>query len=140
MNASHSAFFDRPEGRCFKDVLTREAFIPQFELLSKIELPAVQAAVFELDPLIEQLDAAARPYAIQSSGALIGDILSRRGFRIARDPKGEKRRGRVRQSRFVKTGTIFEKLVGRPSDDERVRDIVEDLMVRYRSTLEALAR
>lgn len=140
MNASHSAFFDRPEGKLFKDILAREDFIPQFELLSKIEIPAVQAAVFELDPLIEQLDEGVRPYAIQSSGALIGDILSKRGFRIARDPKGEKRRGRVRQSRFVKTGTIFEKLSGRPSDDERVRDIVEDLMVRYKKTLEALAR
>ena len=141
MNAHHRSFFDRPEGRPFYDALTRDDILPQYELLSRIELPAVQAVVWDLDPLLESLDPKTRQFATQSSGALIGDLLTARGFRIARGPNGEKRRGRVRKSRFVKSGTLWERTEG-PSatDDAKVASIVDDLMRRYGSTLEALAR
>ena len=140
MNANHSAFFVRPEGEALRAAITRPELIPQYELLSRIELPAVQAAIWDIEPLLERLDKKTRDYAIQSSGALIGDILSARGFRVARDARGEKRRGRVRHARFVTTGTIWEKPEGSASQDERVRLIMDDLLVRYRPTLEALAR
>lgn len=141
MNASHAAFFERPEARPLKDVLTRSDMLPQYELLSRLELPAVQAAVWEIEPIIEQFDPETRHYAIQSSGALIGDILTARGFRIARDARGEKRRGRVRKARFVKSGTIWE-LPAQPDDGHRrkVAAIMDDIMVRYRTTLTELAK
>ena len=141
MNPSHAAFFERPEAAPIKEILTRPEVVPQYELLSRIEIPAVQAVVWDIEPILERFDEATRNHAIQSSGALIGDILTKRGFRIARGRRGEKRRGRVRKARFVKSGTIWE----RPADAEnghreRFDAIVEDIMVRYRTTLEELAK
>lgn len=141
MNASHAAFFDRPEARPLKDVLTSPEMLPKYELLSRLEIPAVQAAVWEIEPIIEKLDSGIRNHAIQSAGALIGDLLTARGFRIARDARGEKRRGRVRKARFVKSGTIWELPAERDSGHrDKVAKIMEDIMVRYRSTLTELAK
>jgi hypothetical protein len=141
MNPSHVAFFERPEAQPLKRVLTRPEMVPQYELLSRLEMPAVQAVVWEIEPLIEQFDAATRNYAIQSSGALIGDLLTARGFRIARDSHGEKKRGRVRKARFVKSGTIWElPSEARSEHRKKVAAIMEDIMVRYRSTLTELAK
>lgn len=141
MNASHAAFFDRPEARPLKEALTRPEMLPQYELLSKLEIPAVQAAVWEIEPIIEKFDDGTRNHAIQSSGALIGELLSARGFRIARDARGEKRRGRVRKARFVKSGTIWE-LPAQPGSEHRtkVEAIMDEIMVRYRTTLTELAK
>lgn len=141
MNPSHAAFFDRPEALPLKDVLQRPDMLPLYELLSRLEIPAVQAAVWEIEPILEKLDPATRNHAIQSSGALIGDLLTARGFRIARDAQGEKRRGRVRKARFVKSGTIWE-LPAQPDSDHRrkVEAIMDDIMVRYRETLTELAK
>lgn len=141
MNPSHAAFFERPEAQPLKRVLTRPEMVPQYELLSRLEMPAVQAVVWEIEPLIEQFDTATRNHAIQSSGALIGDVLTARGFRIARDRHGEKKRGRVRKARFVKSGTIWELPSEAGSEHrEKVAAIMEDIMVRYRSTLTELAK
>ena len=141
MNASHAAFFDRPEARSLKDVLVRPDLIPQYELLSRLEIPAVQAAVWDIEPLIETFDAGTRTYAIQSSGALIGELLSARGFRVALDARGEKRRGRVRKARFVKSGTIWEPPAHRGSEHrEKVAAIMEGIMVHYGITLTELAK
>jgi hypothetical protein len=141
MNRSHEAFFERPEAKAIREILTRPELIPQYELLSRVEMPAVQAVVWDIEPILEGFDEATRNHAIQSTGALIGDILTKRGFRIARGRRGEKKRGRVRKARFVKSGTIWE----RPADAEsghreRFDAIVEDIMVRYRTTLEELAK
>lgn len=141
MNPAHHAFFERPEGQPLKEILTRAELIPQYELLSRIEIPAIQAAVWEIEPLLEGCDDKTRNFAIQSSGALIGQILSSRGFRISRDHAGEKRRGRVRKSRFIKTGTIWERpSEASSSNDDRVRAILDKLFVNYRTTLGALAK
>jgi hypothetical protein len=141
MNPSHAAFFERPEGKPIKKILTRPELVAQYELLSRIEMPAVQAVVWEIEPILEGLDEATRNHAIQSSGALIGDILTKRGFRIARGRRGEKKRGRVRKARFVKSGTIWEPPVAAESNHrERFDAIVEDILVRYRTTLEELAK
>ena len=141
MNATHRTFFERPEGQPLRQALTRAELIPQYELLSRIDVPAVQAAIWALEPLIEKFDEKTRNLAVQSSGALIGDLLSARGFRVARDASGEKRRGRVRKSRFVKTGTIWEKPADiAPLKDERIRAILDELLVKYRTTLEALSK
>lgn len=141
MNRSHEAFFERPEAARLRQILTRPEVVPQYELLSRIELPAVQAVVWDIEPILEGFDEATRKHAIQSSGALIGEILTKRGFRIARGRRGEKKRGRVRKARFVKSGTIWEPPVD-PKDAHRRRfdAIVEDIMVRYRTTLEELAK
>lgn len=141
MNASHAAFFDRSEARSLKDTLTRPEMLPQYELLSKLEIPAIQAVIWDIEPIIETFDAGTRNHAIQSSGALIGELLTARGFRIARDANGEKRRGRVRKARFVKSGTIWE-LPAQPGGEHRdkVAAIMEDIMVRYRTTLTELAK
>jgi hypothetical protein len=141
MNHSHAAFFERPEAAPIKEILTRPEMVAQYELLSRIEMPAVQAAVWDIEPLLKGLDETTRNHAIQSCGALIGDILTRRGFRIARGRHGEKKRGRVRKARYVKSGAIWE----RPADAEsghreRFDAIVEDIMVRYRTTLQELAK
>jgi hypothetical protein len=141
MNANHAAFFERPEAAPLREILTRPEVVPQYELLSRIELPAVQAVVWDIEPILERFDEATRNHAIQSVGALIGDILAKRGFRIARGKHGEKKRGRVRKARFVMSGTIWEL----PADAgtghrERFDAIVEDIMVRYRATLEELAK
>lgn len=141
MNASHAAFFERPEVLPLKEVLTRADMIPQYELLSRLEIPAVQAAVWKIEPIIEEFDPEVRHHAIQSAGALIGELLTARGFRIARDARGEKRRGRVRKARFVKSGTIWE-LPPEPdsSHSDKVAAIMDQIIVRYRSTLAELAK
>ncbi|MCJ2046883.1 hypothetical protein MKK58_20430 [Methylobacterium sp. J-078] len=141
MNPTHAAFFERPEARPLRDVLIRPDMLPQYELLSRLEMPAVQAAVWEIEPILEQFDPATRNHAIQSSGALIGDLLTARGFRIARDAQGEKRRGRVRKARFVKSGTIWE-LPAQQGGDHRskVAAIMDNIMVQYRETLTELAK
>ncbi|MGA8078292.1 MAG: hypothetical protein WB868_13010 [Xanthobacteraceae bacterium] len=141
MNRIHAAFFERPEAKPIEKVLTRPELIPQYELLSRMDMPAVQAVVWDIEPMLEGFDEATRNHAIQSSGALIGEILTKRGFRIARGRRGEKKRGRVRKARFVKSGTIWEP----PADShgehrQRFDAIVEDIMVRYRATLEELAK
>ena len=141
MNASHAAFFDRPEARPLRDALTRPDLLPQYELLSRLEIPAVQAAVWDIEPIIATFDAATRTHAIRSSGALIGDLLTARGFRVARDARGGTRRGPVRKARFVKSGTIWEP----PAQPDRghretVAAIMDDIMVRYHSTLADLAK
>ena len=141
MNSSHAAFFERPEAQPLKEALTRPELVPQYELLSRLEMPAVQAAVWAIEPIIEQFDPATRNHAIQSSGALIGDLLTSRGFRIARDSRGEKKRGRVRKARFVKSGTIWE-LPPKADNEHRkkVAAIMEDIIVNYRTTLAELAK
>jgi hypothetical protein len=141
MNRAHAAFFDRPEAKSIEQILRQPERIAQYELLSQIEKPAVQAVVWDIEPILAGFDTATRNHAIQSVGALIGEILTARGFRIARGRRGEKKRGRVRKARFVKSGTIWE----RPADAEsghrkRFDAIVEDIMVRYRTTLEELAK
>jgi hypothetical protein len=141
MNANHRQFFEREDWKPLKKALTGGELVPQYELLSRIGLPAVQAAVWTIEPAVEGLDEKTRNFAIQSSGALIGDVLTQRGFRIARDARGAKRRGQVRKSRFIRTGTIFEEPEGAITvEDQRVREIMDKLMVRYRTTLEALAK
>ncbi|QEE40041.1 MULTISPECIES: hypothetical protein [unclassified Methylobacterium] len=141
MNASHAAFFDRPEAAAIRRILTGPEKIPQYELLSRLEIPAVQAVVWDIEPIIESFDPATRNHAIQSTGALIGDLLTARGFRIARDARGEKRRGRVRKAKFVKSGTIWE-MPAEPngSHAEKVAAIMDDIMDRYRNTLAELAK
>lgn len=141
MNANHAAFFERPEAAPLKEILTHPEKLPQYELLSRLEIPAVQAVVWEIEPILAKLDPSVRNHAIQSSGALIGDLLTARGFRIARDTRGEKRRGRVRKAQFVKSGTIWE-LPAQPGDDhrEKVAAIMEKIMVRYHATLTELAK
>ncbi len=141
MNRSHAAFFERPEAAPIKEILTRPEVIPQYELLSRIEMPAVQAVVWDIEPFLEEFDEATRNHAIQSSGALIGDILTKRGYRIARGRRGEKKRGRVRKGRFVKSGTIWEPPVDAETGHREQFDaVVEDIMVCYRATLEELAK
>ena len=141
MRPNHASFFERPEGRPFREIIAKPEMLPQYELLSRIELPPVQAVVWQLDPLLASLDESARSFAVQSSGALIGQVLAERGFRVARDDKGKARRGRIRKSKYIRTGTIFEEApprrVAKPED---VRRILDELMVTYRSTLEALAK
>lgn len=142
MNANHRQFFAREPWAPLRDALTSDEMIPKYELLSRIGLPAVQAAVWTIEPALEGLDEKTRNFAIQSSGALIGDVLTQRGYRVARDARGAKRRGQVRRSNFIRTGTIFEQPDDRYAtpEDQRVQEIMDDLMVKYRSTLEALAK
>ena len=141
MNASHAAFFERPDAQPLKHALMRPELVPQYELLSRLEMPAVQAAIWDIEPIIEQFDPATRNHAIQSAGALIGDLLTSRGFRIARGSRGEKRRGRVRKARFVKSGTIWEPPSEGDSDHRRkVAAIMEKIIVDYRTTLTELAK
>lgn len=141
MRPNHASFFERPEGMPLRDIIANPQMLPQYELLSRIELPPVQAIVWELDPLLASLDPATRSFAAQSTGALIGQILGERGYQVARDPKGKPRRGRIRKSRYIRTGTIFEKASPRrEAKPEDVRRILDELMVTYRSTLEALAK
>jgi hypothetical protein len=143
MNPTHAAFFDLPEARILRSIVTRPEFLPQFELLSRLECPAVQAVIWDIEPLIEQFDPANRNRAIQSVGALIGDVLTARGFRIARDSRGEKKRGRVRKARFVKSGTIWElpaHAESRDPDFEKTMEIADEIMDEYRDTLSALAQ
>ncbi|HZQ14409.1 MAG TPA: hypothetical protein VFB31_16520 [Pseudolabrys sp.] len=141
MNQTHVAFFERAEAKPIEETLRRPELIPQYELMSRLEMPAVQAVVWELESLLEDFDPGTRDYAIQSSGALIGDILTSRGFRIARGKRGEKKRGRVRKARFIKSGTIWEPPSASGTDHRaRFDAIVEDIMVRYRTTLEELAK
>lgn len=141
MNPAHAAFFERPEADPIKKAITSPEALPQYELLSRLEMPAVQAVVWDIEPIIEMFDPATRNHAIQASGALIGEILQARGYRIARGQRGEKRRGRVRKARFVQSGTIWE-LPPKPDDQrrQRVMAIMDDLMVRYRDTLTELAK
>ena len=141
MNASHTAFFERPEAAPLKKALTRPALLPQYELLSRLEIPAVQAAIWDIEPILDTLDPGTRNYAIQASGALIGELLIARGFRTARDARGEKRRGRVKKARFVKSGTIWE-LPSAPDvgHSAKVAAIIDDIMIRYSSTLAELAK
>ena len=141
MNASHAAFFDRPEAAPLKEIVIRHEKIPQYELLSRLDIPAVQAVVWDIEPIIESFDPATRNHAIQSTGALIGDLLTARGFRVARDARGEKRRGRVRKAKFVKSGTIWELPVGSDNGHaEKVAAIMDTIMERYRNTLTELAK
>jgi hypothetical protein len=141
MNANHREFFERGRWTPLREALTSEKLVSQYELLSKIGVPAVQAAVWTIEPALEGLDEKARKLAIQSSGALIGEVLTQRGFRVARDARGARRRGQVRRSRFIRTGTIFEEPEGAAAaEDQRVDEIMDALMVRYRTTLEALAK
>jgi hypothetical protein len=141
MNASHAAFFERPEAAALKQILTQPEKIPQYELLSRLEIPAVQAVIWDIEPIIEGFDPAMRNHAIQSTGALIGDLLTARGFRVARDARGEKRRGRVRKAKFVKSGTIWE-LPAEPNNGhaEKVASIMDGIINRYRHTLAELAK
>ena len=143
MNPTHAAFFDRPEAKVLASIVVRPENIPQFELLSRLECPAVQAVIWDIEPIIEKFDPATRNRAIQSVGALIGDLLIARGFRIARDSRGEKRRGRVRKARFVKSGTIWElpsHAEKRDPDFEKTMEIADEIMDEYRDTLAALAK
>ena len=141
MNANHRQFFEREGWKPLRDALTSQEMIPLYELLSRIGLPAVQAAVWTIEPALENLDEKTKNFAIQSSGALIGNVLTQRGYRVARDSRGAKRRGQVRKSRFIRTGTIFERPEESDSkQDQRVREIMDDLVIKYRTTLEALAR
>ncbi len=77
MNPSHRAFFEGSEGRALREALTQADLLPQYELLSRLDLPAVQAAVWTVEPLLETLDPKARTFAIQASGALIGEVHAR---------------------------------------------------------------
>lgn len=141
MNANHRKFFESAKWIPLREALADERMLLQYQLLSRIGLPAVQAAVWKIEPAIESLDESARRFAIQSSGALIGDVLTQHGFRIARDARGAKRRGQVRKAKFIRTGTIFEEVEhANTPKDVRVREIMDELMVKYRSTLEALAK
>ena len=140
MNHNHAAFFERPDTSELKRVLTRPEMLPQYELMSRLDMPAVQAVIWDIEPLIEKLDPGLRHHAIQSSGALIGEIMTTRGYRVARGVRGEKRRGRVRKARFVQSGTIWEKPAPSPDHHAKVMAIVDDIMVRYRTTLEELAK
>ncbi|HEY5306337.1 MAG TPA: hypothetical protein VIJ52_06690 [Pseudolabrys sp.] len=143
MNPTHAAFFEAPEAKVLRTIVMKPEYIPQFELLSRLECPAVQAVIWDIEPVIERFDPTNRNRAIQSVGALIGDVLTARGFRIARDSRGEKKRGRVRKARFVKSGTIWEL----PShaekldpDFEKTMEVADELMDEYRDTLATLAK
>lgn len=141
MNANHSSFFERPDGAKIEAVVRRPELISQYVLLSRLGIPAIQAVVWDIEPVIANYDEKTRNFAIQSTGALIGEILSFRGFQIARDENGEKRRGRVRKARFVKTGTVWEEPAN--NDDPKrakIRAIMDQLLVEYRDTLTALAK
>lgn len=140
MTADHRSFFERPEGKAVRAVLERPDLLPQYELLSRIDVPAVQAAVWDLDPLLERMDEPSRELAIASAGTLIGDLLSGKGFRVVRDEGGAQRQGRVKGSRFVSAGTVWEV---QPGDDEELIEgmrIAKRAMHTYRHALAELAK
>jgi len=141
MNHAHLAFLDRPEGRRLATVIRQPELLRVYEEFAFAEVPPVQAIIREIEPILGELDARTRRYAAQSCGALIGEILTARGYRIAKGPRGENRRGRVRRSRFIKTGMLFE--APRESTDphfEEAMRIAREAMVKYRDVFEALAK
>ena len=142
MNQTHIAFLARAEGQKIAAVIRDRDLLRAYEEFSHAEMPPVQAIVREIEPLLAEMDAKTRRYAIQSCGALVGEILTQHGYRIMRGPRGENRRGRIRHSRFIKTGTLFER-IEKPHQDphhEEAMRIARDVMVQYRATFEALAK
>jgi hypothetical protein len=141
MNASHTAFLARADGQKLAAIVSQPELIRAYEEFSYAEMPPVQAIVREVEPILAEMDAATRRYAVQSCGALVGEILAKRGYRVMRGPKGENRRGRIRRSRFIKTGTLFEFKGERkdPNYEEAMR-IAREAMVKYRVVFEALAK
>ena len=82
-----------------------------------------------------------RPGRLPPAGIRRLTIWTAENPRDARGRRGEKKRGRVRNARFVKSGTIWERPTNAESGHrERFDAIIEDVMVRYRTTLEELAK
>ncbi|MYZ47803.1 hypothetical protein [Propylenella binzhouense] len=108
MNSNHRAFFESDEGQPFAEVLGQPYHRYGYALMSVIGQPAIAAAAWELDPLLQALPQSRRGFVKQACGGFIGDLVQQFGGRRAVTRSGRPRSARVPASREISNGAVWE--------------------------------
>ncbi len=107
MNPGHQAFFAAGEGRRFANVLGKPYHIYGYALMCLIGQPAIGAAAWELDPLLEAIPKKRRGFVKQACGAYVGSLMQQIGAERDLSRTGRPRSARVKASRFLTMGAVW---------------------------------
>lgn len=107
MNAGHAAFFTSAEGKRFATVLSRPYHRYGYALMCLVGQPAIGAAAWELDPLIQAVAKKRRGFVKQACGAYVGDVLLSAGAERDTSVSGRPRSARVKASKQLTMGSVW---------------------------------
>ncbi len=107
-----------------------ERFI-EYRLLSRLQMPAVMALSWDVEPLLKDLSEGDRREAKQFCGAVVGDIMRENGYGII-NPRGSAQSGGV-----FTLGAVWGPV---DEDHQRTMQIARKVMEQYKDTFEALAK
>jgi hypothetical protein len=103
----------------------------EFALLSRLDMAAVIALSWDVEPLLRSLSEADRRDAKQFCGAIVGDVMREHGYEIV-NPRGSAQVG----------GVFTYGAVWAPANTQNAHamQIASDVMNEYEDTLKTLAK
>jgi len=146
LNPVHAEFEKTSVGQRLAQIARDPQHLYGYRLMSRLDVPAVQAIAWEVKPLLDAIDdPRARDFAKQFCGAVVGEEMRNAGFEIAKDAKGRERRGAVPRGGVFSRGAIWRPIGGwqdEPVNEtfKRGIEIAEKAIGTYRDALAELAK
>jgi hypothetical protein len=116
-------------GKAIESIARKSQRLTEYELLSRLGMPAVIALSWDLEPLLRGLSKADRRNAKQFCGAVVGDIMRDNGYEIS-NPRGSAQAGGV-----FTLGAIWA-----PAKRAKAKEIARRGFRKYADTFRALAK
>jgi hypothetical protein len=129
MHARFEAYRTTERGRAIEALARQKDRLVEYELLSRLKMPAVIALSWDMAPLLRDLSASDCRDAKQYCGAIVGRIMREHGYEIVNA------RGSAQAGGVFTLGAVWAL-----SDDTRTTKIAEKVMSDYRETFEVLAK
>ena len=108
MNRGYVKFFGTDIGVKLAEVLQRPLHLYGYILLSRRGVPAIEAAAWELDPLLITIPPITRDYAKQACGALVGELVIAVGGVRQMTASNQPRRARVSGSSVLNMAAVWD--------------------------------
>src|SRR5438552_1876418 len=131
MHSRFETYRDTTLGKAIEALARRPERLIEYRLLSRLEMPAVNALSWDVKPLLQDLTDSERRAAKQFCGAVVGDIMRENGYGIV-NPRGSAQSGGV-----FTLGAVWAPV---DADHQRTMQIALGVMEEYKETFEALAK
>lgn len=118
-------------GKAIETLARRPERLAEYRLLSRLQMPAVVALSWDMEPLLRHLSEAARRDAKQYCGAVVGDIMRENGYEIINS------RGSAQAGGVFTLGAVWGSAI---EAHERAMRIARKGMKRYHETFKTLAK
>jgi hypothetical protein len=114
MHARFQAYRATERGRAIEAIARQKHRLIEFALLSRLNMPAVIALSWDVEPLLRDLSEGGRREAKQYCGAIVGEIMREHGYEIANA------RGSAQAGGVFTLGAVWA-----PSDDAQTMKIAK---------------